>query len=120
MNAALAEVPVHRPFDAVAVQQIAQVTDVAAELVRRDCRVLPAWPVVLTAGERRSAKSAFADLPEVLAPAALLLALRDDDPLLRVAFPAGQPLGEAAGGALRLLGGVRQLRVGDYDERSHV
>ena len=76
VDAALAEVPVGRAAQAVLVEQLAQV----AQVVRRRCagrdrRVLPARPVVVAVGrERGRAQAALADLPDLAAVAALLLA----------------------------------------------
>jgi hypothetical protein len=103
----LAEVAVGRAAQAVLVVERAQVAQVRADLLGRDRRVLPAGPVVAAVGrEGGGAQAALADLPDVPAVAALLLALEHGDAVARVAALAREPLDAGARLRLGLLLGV--------------
>ena len=67
VDAAVAEVAVERRLVVVFVQQRAQVAQVRAQLLRRDRRIVPPFPVERRArGRRRGARARLADLPHRL------------------------------------------------------
>jgi hypothetical protein len=107
VDAALAEVAVHRAAQAVLLVQRLEVADVVTDLLRRYRGVLPPRPVVdPVGGEGGSPEAAFADLPDLLAATTLLGARQDLDALLGVAKAGGQVLLERGRAALRLRGRV--------------
>ena len=64
VDAAVAEVPVHRGPVVVAAEQLAEAAQVGAEAVGRYRRVLPSLPVVILArDERGGAEPGLADVP---------------------------------------------------------